>query len=58
MHKHHTTPVFESYFQAETFLEKSGYHCENERWIQEGKPDATAVPLPNGVQIHFNTTKH
>ncbi|EKO3874548.1 hypothetical protein P0F29_003177 [Vibrio metschnikovii] len=45
--------TFESYFQAETYLEKQGYHCENELWVQSKKPIAAVVAKPNGVQIEF-----
>lgn len=48
--------TFESYFQAETYLEKQGYHCENEHWIQSEKPIATVVAKPNGVQIEFKNS--
>lgn len=58
MQKQINTPVFQTYFQAETFLEKQGYHCENEQWKKQGAPIATAVPLHNGVQIHFSSTQH
>ncbi|HFQ5115458.1 TPA: hypothetical protein ACGU7D_004267 [Vibrio vulnificus] len=43
--------VFENFFQAETHLEKQGYHCENEQWINGGNKIATVVPSDNGVQI-------
>ena len=48
--------TFESYFQAETYLEKQGYHCENEHWVQSEKPIATVVAKPNGVQIEFKNS--
>ncbi len=50
--------TFQTYFQAETFLEKQGYHCENECWVQDEKPIATVVAKPNGIQIEFNKTQH
>lgn len=50
--------TFESYFQAETYLEKQGYHCENERWMQNEKPIATVVAKPNGVTVEFKNTEH
>jgi hypothetical protein len=51
-------PPFENYFQAETYLEKQGYQCKNGLWVKPDAPDATAVPLENGVQIKFNQTVH
>ncbi|UVD31979.1 hypothetical protein [Vibrio phage vB_Va_Val-yong3] len=48
--------TFESYFQAETYLEKQGYHCENEHWVQSEKPIATVVAKPYGVQIEFKNS--
>ncbi|MFA0055102.1 hypothetical protein [Vibrio echinoideorum] len=50
--------TFQTYFQAETFLEKQGYHCENECWVQDEKPIATVVAKPNGIQIEFNRIQH
>ncbi|TDE19255.1 hypothetical protein E1100_25690 [Vibrio owensii] len=50
--------TFESYFQAETYLEKQGYHCENERWVKGEKPIATVVAKPNGIQIEFKTKEN
>lgn len=50
--------TFESYFQAETYLEKQGYHCENERWMKSEKTVATVVAKPNGVTVEFKNTKH
>lgn len=43
--------TFESYFQAESYLEKHGYHCENERWVQTNKQDVSVVPNGSGVTI-------
>lgn len=43
--------TFESYFQAESYLEKHGYHCEKERWIACEKPDVSVVPNGYGVEI-------
>jgi len=43
--------TFESFFQAESHLEKQGYHCEKERWVHADKPIVSVVPIDNGVQI-------
>ncbi|HBB9946510.1 hypothetical protein P3566_22040 [Vibrio parahaemolyticus] len=43
--------TFESFFQAESYLEKQGYHCENERWICDGEPNVSVVANERGVQI-------
>lgn len=43
--------MFENFFQAETHLEKQGYHCENEQWINSSNKIAAVVPKDNGVQI-------
>ncbi|WP_341852023.1 hypothetical protein [Vibrio vulnificus] len=43
--------TFKSFFQAETYLEKQGYHCENERWICDGEPNVSVVANGHGVQI-------
>ncbi|ELX7527365.1 hypothetical protein SKP09_004498 [Vibrio parahaemolyticus] len=43
--------TFESFFQAESYLEKQGYHCENERWICDGEPNVSVVANVHGVQI-------
>lgn len=43
--------TFESYFQAETYLEKQGYHCENERWVRDGELNVSVVANGRGVQI-------
>ena len=48
--------TLESFFQAESYLEKQGYHCENEHWVQSEKPIATVVAKPNGVQIEFKNS--
>ncbi|HDI3289751.1 TPA: hypothetical protein PMD71_002817 [Vibrio cholerae] len=53
---HHFDFTFESYFQAETWLEKQGYHCEEEQWVQSKEaPKAQVVPNANGVKIEFKT---
>ena len=43
--------TFETYFQAESYLEKQGYHCEHERWIHKNKQDVSVVPNGSGVKI-------
>ena len=50
--------TFQTYFQAETFLEKQGYHCENGCWVQDEKPIATVVAKSNGVKVEFKNTEH
>lgn len=50
--------TFQTYFQAETFLEKQGYHCENECWVQDEKPIATVVAKSNGIKVEFKNTEH
>jgi hypothetical protein len=46
-------PPFQNYFQAETFLEKKGYFCENEIWKDKENHIATVVPKQNGVAVEF-----
>lgn len=43
--------TFESFFQAESYLEKQGYHCENERLICGGEPNVSVVANGHGAQI-------
>jgi hypothetical protein len=43
--------TFKSFFQAESHLEKQGYHCEKEQWVHADKPIVSVVPTDNGVQI-------
>ncbi|WP_176703400.1 hypothetical protein [Aliivibrio fischeri] len=52
------TPSFTTYFQAESFLEMHGYHCENEQWINKQNQNATVVPNLDGVFVEFYETKH
>ncbi|MDC5723117.1 hypothetical protein [Vibrio europaeus] len=47
----YTPFTFESFFQAESHLEKQGYHCEKEQWVHADKPIVSVVPTDNGVQI-------
>ncbi len=43
--------TFESFFQAESHLEKQGYHCEKEQWVHADKPNVSVVANGHGVQI-------
>lgn len=44
---------FESFFLAETFLEKLGFVCKKEVWIHSDSSRATVVALSNGVHVQF-----
>lgn len=54
------TPFFKSYFAAEVYLEISGYHCENNVWIDNNSHFATVVAKGDGVCVEFinNKEKH
>ena len=44
--------TFETFFQAESYLEKSGYRCENSLWLTDcDGPTLTIVAIEDGVQI-------
>lgn len=49
---------FSSYFEAESYLEMHGFHCEKEQWINTEKQNATAVYKDGCVFIEFNETVH
>lgn len=46
-------PPFETYFQAETFLEKRGFTCQEEVWRDKDNHIATVAPKNNGVVVEF-----
>ncbi|EKO3414740.1 hypothetical protein N2V14_004092 [Vibrio fluvialis] len=51
-------PPFQTYFQAETYLEKQGYHCDESGIWTNGNMIAAVAAKQHGIQVEFEPTKH